>query len=84
MPKYIIDELTGAKNPYKLLVYVGILAGYTLTASILSNYFSWDGFSRRCKVAAEFDSELHRRLANADFERLEDPAFLDMQKKQKT
>lgn len=81
MPKYIIDELTGAKNPHKLLVYVGILAGYTLTASILSNYFSWDGFSRRCKVAAEFDSELHRRLANADFERLEDPAFLDMQKK---
>ena len=52
-----------------------------MTASILSNYFSWDGFSRRCKVAAEFDSELDRRLANADFERLEDPAFLDMQKK---
>lgn len=81
MPKYIIDELMGERNVHRLVVYVGILAGYTLFASMLSNYFSWDGFSRRCKVAAEFDSDLHRHLAEADFERLEDPAFLDMQEK---
>lgn len=83
MPKYIIDELIGERNIYKLLIYVGVLAGYTFIASMLSNYFSWDGFSRRCKVSAEFDSDLHRRLAEADFERLEDPAFLDMQEKAK-
>lgn len=47
MPKYIIDELMGEKNLHRLAVYVGILVGYTLLASMLSNYFSWDGFSRR-------------------------------------
>ncbi len=83
MPKYIIDELLGQKSIPKLIIYVGILAGYTLIASMLSNYFSWDGFSRRCNVAAEFDSDLHRRLAEADFEHLEDPKFLDMQEKAK-
>ena len=81
MPKYIIEELMGECDVYQLLLYVGILAGYTLIATMLSNYFSWDGFSRRCRVSAEFDSDLHRRLSEADFECLEDPAFLDMQEK---
>lgn len=83
MPKYIIDELMGERNVNRLLFYVGILAGYTLIATMLSNYFSMDGFSRRCRVSAEFDSDLHRRLAEADLERLEDPVFLDMQEKAK-
>lgn len=83
MPKYIIDELMGECDIKQLLFYVGVFAGYTLIAAVLSNYFSWDGFSRRCRVNAEFDSDLHRRLAEADFERLEDPVFLDMQEKAK-
>ncbi len=83
VPKYIIDELMGEKNLHKLIIYVSILAGYTMIATMLSNYFSWDGFSRRSRVAAEFDSDLHRRLAQSDFERLEDAAFLDMQEKAK-
>lgn len=83
MPKYIVDELMGEKNLQKLMLYVGIMAGYTLLASVFSNYFCWDGFSRRCRVNAEFDSELHRHLAEADYECLEKPEFLDMQEKAK-
>ena len=83
MPKYIIDELVGERNVQRLALYVGVLAGYTLVATCLSNYFNWDGFSRRCRVSAEFDSDLHRRLVESDFERLEDPQFLDMQEKAK-
>lgn len=83
IPKYMIDELTGDKNISKLILYVAVLAGYTLIATCLSNYWNWDAFSRRCRVSAEFDSDLHRRLAEADFERLEDPHFLDMQEKAK-
>lgn len=81
MPKLIIDELMGNQETGKLLVYVSILIVYTAAATILSEYFNWDGFSRRCKVNFEFDSDLHKHLAEADFERLEDPDFLDMQKK---
>ena len=81
MPKLIIDELMGNQETGKLLVYVSVLIVYTAAATILSEYFNWDGFSRRCKVNFEFDSDLHKHLAEADFERLEDPDFLDMQKK---
>ena len=82
-PKYIIDELMGEARPQMLMLYVGVLAGYTLIAGGLSVFFSMDGFTRRCRVAAEFESELHRRLARADLEQLENPDFLDMQEKAK-
>lgn len=81
MPKLIIDELMGNQEISKLLVYVSILIVYTAAATIFSEYFNWDGFSRRCRVNSEFDSDLHKHLAEADIERLEDPNFLDMQKK---
>ena len=82
-PKYIIDELMGEARPQMLMLYVGVLAGYTLIAGGLSVFFSMDGFTRRCRVAAEIESELHRRLARADLEQLENPDFLDMQEKAK-
>ena len=82
-PRYIIDELMGEARPQMLVLYVGLPAGYTLIAGGLSVFFSMDGFTRRCRVAAEFDSGLHKRLARADLEQLENPDFLDMQEKAK-
>ena len=67
-PRYIIDELMGEARPQMLVLYVGLPAGYTLIAGGLSVFFSMDGFTRRCRVSAEFDSELHKRLARADLE----------------
>ncbi len=83
MPKYIIDELMGARDLRRLSLYVGLLAGYTLLATCLSNFFKWDGFTRRCKVNAEFDNALHGCLAACDYERLEDPKYLDRKEKAK-
>lgn len=81
MPKLIIDELMGDKNFQKLAFYVLLLIGYTAIASAISEYFSWDGFTRRSRVASEFDSDLHRHLAEADYNMLESPEYLDMQEK---
>lgn len=83
MPKFIIDELLVGRNVAKLVMYVGILAGYTLFATALSHFFSWDGFTRRCRVSAAFDVDLHNRLYKSDFECLESTHFLDMQEKAK-
>lgn len=83
MPKFIIDELLGSQRPEKLVLYIGILLGYVSIATALSHFFSLDGFTRRCHVSAEFDSDLHALLARADFENLENPDFLDMQEKAK-
>ena len=68
MPKLIIDELMGNQETEKLLVYVSVLVVYTAAATLFSEYFNWDGFSRRCRVISEFDSDLHIHLAEDDFE----------------
>lgn len=82
-PKLIIDELTGQKRISQLMLYVAAFAVYMFLASSLSAYFCKDGFSRRCRVNSEFDSDLHRRLYECDYENLESSKFLDMQEKAK-
>jgi len=81
LPKFIIDELTGAQDVRRILLYIALFPGYTLLAGVFSSYFFHDGFVRRCRVSARFDEELHRRLARADLRQLENPAFRDMKEK---
>lgn len=81
MPKFIIDELLGHQRIDNLILYVCILVGYNFLANSLSNYFRMSSFTLRCKVAAEFGIFMHKKLANADFEKLESPDFLDMKEK---
>lgn len=81
LPKFIIDELTGQMRLGMLFVYIAILIGYNLFAGILSNWLMQNVFTLRCKVAADFGLFMHKKLADADFERLEDPTFLDMKEK---
>ena len=81
MPKFIIDELMGQARSQQLVLYIGLLTGYTLVASSLAAFFHWEGFTRRCRVAAAFELDLNRNLAQADFENLESPDFLNMKEK---
>ncbi len=81
MPKYIIDELMGARRPERIALLIALFAGYALLAGSLSSYFGHDGFIRRCRVSSQFDTEQHIRLARADLEQLESPAYLDMKEK---
>lgn len=83
MPRYMIDELMGERRAAYLLGYAAVLAGYTLVAAALSHYLGSDGFTRRCRVSAEFDSDLHRRLYTCDYANLESSRFLDMQERAK-
>lgn len=80
-PKFIIDELMGAGRPERLVLWVCLFAGYAFGASSLSSFFFHDGFIRRCRVNNQFDAQQHERLARADLERLESPAYLDMKEK---
>lgn len=81
MPKLIIDELMGARQPERIIFCAAAFAGWALLSGALSSFFTHDGFIRRCRVSNRFDAEQHRRLALADLERLESPAFRDMKEK---
>ena len=78
MPKFVIDELMGAKRINVLVWYVVGFALYAFISNAFSNFLFWDEFSHRIKVSSGSLLELYRNLANADYERLEDPAFLEM------
>ena len=83
IPKLLIDELLNNESLDKPYFYVVLLVSSLLLIQILTVYFSKDGFSRRCKVAAEFDNALHRTLYVCDYGNLEKPEFLEMQEKSK-
>ena len=81
MPGAIIAELTGARRVERLMLYTLAFALYALVAGALHEYFSRDGFTRRCRVNTGFDHALYERLTRADYQNLESPAFRDMQEK---
>ena len=81
MPKFIIDELMGAKRVEYLVCYVALFAGYALLSGALNSYFLKDGFTRRCQVGKEFDMRMNRRLIQADYPDIESPDFRDMKQK---
>ncbi len=80
-PRYIIDELMGAQRIPVLLAWVGILLVVTLFGSMLSNYLMCRSLAERMVCYNAFQVQLAKTLMQADYERLEDPAFLDMREK---
>ena len=80
-PKYIIDELMGQRRIPVLTLYTGVLVTYTLVAGIVSDCLSLDSYTRRGYVATAFQTHLNGLLTQADFERLESPAFREQKAK---
>lgn len=83
MPRYIINELMDLKRPSYIFLYVGILIGYTLIGSLISNYLTWTSFTYRCRVGAEFDVFMHQKTVNADYADLESSEYIEMKEKAK-
>ena len=81
MPKFIIDTLLGSGSIPHLAFYVCVLTAVNFLASSLSHWLFLSAFTLRTKIAAAFDEMMHQKLANADFETLESPGFLDMKEK---
>lgn len=81
VPKFIIDELVGAKHLDVLLILTGSFLLTLLLANSLSTYLSLTGFNGRIRVHGAFTQFLHKKLARADYERIQDPRFLDIKTK---
>lgn len=83
MPRYIINELMDLKRPSYIFLYVGILIGYILIGSLISDYLTWTSFTYRCRVGAEFDVFMHQKTVNADYADLESSEYIEMKEKAK-
>lgn len=81
LPKFIIDELLGAQRKSYLLLYVSLLLGYQLLGGLLANFFKKQAFIQKSILFITFQSELTKKMATADFERIESAEFLDQKEK---
>lgn len=81
IPKFIIDELTGAQSVPHIVGWILLLVFINLLGSVLSAYLKRKCFILKGEVFTEFQTMMAEKLSSCDFERLEDPRFLDIQAK---
>lgn len=81
MPKYIIDELMNGMRMNYILMYIGILVGYTLVAGVATNYLGWTSFTYRIRVAAEFSIFMNKKTIRIDYADLERSEFINLREK---
>lgn len=81
LPKYIVDELVSGQRMNYLFLYVGLLLGYQFFGGYLANYLKKQAFIQKSRLFIIFQSELTKKMATADFERIESAEFLDHKEK---
>ncbi len=81
IPKFIIDELLGKQRAHVVFAWVAILLAINLLFSIIIRYLNGRAFLLNGKLFTDFQIMLAEKLSKCDFERLEDPEFLDSKSK---
>jgi ATP-binding cassette subfamily B protein/ATP-binding cassette subfamily C protein len=80
-PKFIVDELTGAQQPGRIVFYVAALLFCTLFGSALINLFDTKCFLKGMLVFNAFQEDMCRGLYEADLQNVEAASFLDLKRK---
>lgn len=81
IPKFIIDELTGKKNVQQIIFWVVVLLLLNLFGGILKTYFQGKMFTSKNNVFNKFQVNIAEKMADCDYEQLENPHFLDIKEK---
>jgi len=81
MPRFIVNELLGEQRLSCLMLYAGVLIGYTFAASALSSWLVWTGFTHRLKLSQDFNDFTHQKSIRADYADIESSRYLEMKEK---
>lgn len=81
MPKYILDELFGAKRLQYVVIYLSILLGFNLLGGLISNFLKTQSENRKEIVRTKFELYMAEKLMVCDYNRIEDPFFHDLREK---
>ncbi len=81
IPKFIIDELMGQQRPEYLILYISMFVLINALGGSFSTFLENKCFALKGKIFVEFQAMLTERLSVCDFEKLEDPGFLDTKEK---
>lgn len=81
LPKFIIDELIGEKDLYRLGIYIGLTVLVNFIGSVICTWLRNECFKLKGRLFVDFQEMIAGRLARCDYEKLEDPKFLDVKEK---
>ncbi len=81
IPKYIIDELTEDRRMEIVVLWIGVLLAVNLIGGCCVSFFGKASYIEVCKAFTKFQTNLADQLSRCDFERLENPEFLDSKEK---
>ena len=73
--RYIVNELTGARDGKTLLVYILLTAGANLLAELLARALKWQLNNRHKKFALMFDTMISEKVIHMDYELMENADF---------
>ena len=83
LPKYIIDELLGSQNIKLIIIYTVTMIACNFATAVICSWLRKHCFVLKGKLFVDFQEMISNRLSKCDYEKLEDPSFLDVKEKAK-
>lgn len=77
IPKFIIDELLGDKDIFRLFLLIFLLLSFSLLGGLGKTYFQGKMFTSKNLVFNKFQCMIAEKMSTCDYEQLENPQFLD-------
>lgn len=81
LPKYLIDELTGAQRPDRLLVWVALVVGANFLFTFLKRTAKRLINVKETSVLWEIERVFAQKIMSIDYRCLEDPYYLDLKER---
>lgn len=81
MPKYIIAEILGDARVWYIAAYIGIFVGVNLIGSMLLSIIDGKMFVQKMVVSNQFNIDMYRRIALADYSSIESEEYLNARSK---
>jgi len=81
MPRFLIDELIGAREPKMLLIFGGAIVGANLIFAFITNILKRFAEVGRENVRERWNLALAKKIMNVEYSYLETPYYLDLKER---
>lgn len=81
LPKFLIDELLGVKEPNKLLFYGGLIVLSNLLFAFIDNLMKKTMTIKKTDMQEKMSHAMAEKIMNVEFSYLENPYYLDLKER---
>lgn len=81
LPKFLIDELLGVRDPNKLLIYGGLIVLSNLLFAFIDNLMKKTMTIKKIDMQEKMSYAMAEKIMNVEFSYLENPYYLDLKER---